>query len=308
MSLRRSPRLTPAALEARRANARKSTGPRTELGKARVALNGLKHGRNTVDLPGKLARAGYAESEVRWRAIRGRIAQIFGPVLAISEAQGVVPKYRHDPNQPNPDQNPRNQPDPNRKAGRRNPEQHYKDRIDQVSNVVWCAHRSWGEHFSPKLESLSESVAESALHSLRSMNRGALRIQIHNPWVRVGLVFYTQRRRGWRQRYLAALIREAFDFDPSTGRAKVADPGPEMESGLRCKAYRLARPREWERLRYCLDREGNYHPEWRGAYRERRRQMREAGLGVWLEPYPFRALERQQEQDREAADRIPAAH
>jgi hypothetical protein len=36
--------LTPRQLEARRANARKSTGPRTAAGKRRVALNGLKYG------------------------------------------------------------------------------------------------------------------------------------------------------------------------------------------------------------------------------------------------------------------------
>jgi hypothetical protein len=36
--------LTPNEIEARRRNAQKSTGPRTERGKRRVALNGLRHG------------------------------------------------------------------------------------------------------------------------------------------------------------------------------------------------------------------------------------------------------------------------
>ena len=36
MPLRRSPQLTPGSLAARRANALKSTGPRTARGKARV--------------------------------------------------------------------------------------------------------------------------------------------------------------------------------------------------------------------------------------------------------------------------------
>jgi hypothetical protein len=44
MPLRRSPLLTPASLAARRANALKSTGPRTERGKQRAWLNGLLHG------------------------------------------------------------------------------------------------------------------------------------------------------------------------------------------------------------------------------------------------------------------------
>jgi hypothetical protein len=44
MSLRRSPRLTPALLAANRLNAQKSTGPRSARGRDRAALNSLKHG------------------------------------------------------------------------------------------------------------------------------------------------------------------------------------------------------------------------------------------------------------------------
>jgi hypothetical protein len=47
MSLRKPPVLTPASLAARRANALKSTGPRTPEGKQRVMLNALKHGQGT---------------------------------------------------------------------------------------------------------------------------------------------------------------------------------------------------------------------------------------------------------------------
>ena len=44
MSLRKSPALTPARLEANRRNARKSTGPRTAWGKSWSRLNGLHDG------------------------------------------------------------------------------------------------------------------------------------------------------------------------------------------------------------------------------------------------------------------------
>ena len=44
MSLRKSPTLTPALLEACRRNARKSTGPRTARGKAHVRMNALRRG------------------------------------------------------------------------------------------------------------------------------------------------------------------------------------------------------------------------------------------------------------------------
>lgn len=45
MSLRRSPRRTPAFLAANRANAQESTGPRTALGKQRSAANALRTGK-----------------------------------------------------------------------------------------------------------------------------------------------------------------------------------------------------------------------------------------------------------------------
>jgi hypothetical protein len=52
----------------RRVNALKSTGPQTERGKARVALNAPKHGRRAAALQERLARAGYGESEaLYWR-------------------------------------------------------------------------------------------------------------------------------------------------------------------------------------------------------------------------------------------------
>ena len=44
MALRKSPTLTPALLAACRRNAKKSTGPRTALGKANVRMNALRQG------------------------------------------------------------------------------------------------------------------------------------------------------------------------------------------------------------------------------------------------------------------------
>lgn len=54
----KSPLLTPAALAARRANALKSTGPRTARGKARSCLNALRHGRRALNLRAKIERTG----------------------------------------------------------------------------------------------------------------------------------------------------------------------------------------------------------------------------------------------------------
>ncbi len=87
------------------------------------------------------------------------------------------------------------------------------------------------------------------------------------------------------------------DGEGSTGASvplSRLDLASEMESGLRSQTYQLGRPRFWERIRYCLDREGNYHPELRGWFRQYRRELRNAGLGVWLEPHPILATLRQE--------------
>ena len=72
MSLRKHPCPTPASLAVRRAL--KSTGPRTDCGKARVAFNALKHGRRAVALRERLVWAGYRDGE----GIRSRL-RVFLP-------------------------------------------------------------------------------------------------------------------------------------------------------------------------------------------------------------------------------------
>ena len=74
---RKSPTLTPARLAALRANAQKSTGPRTRRGKARSALNGFRHGRYSRRLPQLLARAGDVWGERQYAWIRGQIRKAF---------------------------------------------------------------------------------------------------------------------------------------------------------------------------------------------------------------------------------------
>jgi hypothetical protein len=79
MALRKSPARTPAFLAANRANSGKSTGPRTPQGKARVALNALKHGRYASALPEVLLRAGQNSAEEEYRWFRSQIAAAFCP-------------------------------------------------------------------------------------------------------------------------------------------------------------------------------------------------------------------------------------
>ena len=79
MPLRRSPQLTPGSLAARRANALKSTGPRTACGMARFSLNSLKHGRAMVlpDIPPASANGSLRPATLA----RKRSTAISGPVL-----------------------------------------------------------------------------------------------------------------------------------------------------------------------------------------------------------------------------------
>ena len=82
MPLRRSPVRTPALLVANRANAQKSTGPRTPQGKARVSFNSFKHGRYAAlpeELAERLLRARYCREAALYRQVRWQIGQVFRP-------------------------------------------------------------------------------------------------------------------------------------------------------------------------------------------------------------------------------------
>ena len=293
MSLRRSPVLTPAALRARRLNSLKSTGPRSEPGKARTALNALRHGRYAVGLPERLGRAGYVRDEAEWHKIRARIAQVFEPTFGFREERGLA------------------EPQPDNNSGFEKMGPRLEKKMDRLANWVWCSHRSWRQPGGTNLESPLESMASRVRVShavagtaLRTAGWIPPQIRIHNPYVRLGLVFYAQRRRGWMLQQLTDLI-VAWGISSAaapghaagaTGSATLPplDLASEMETGLRSKVYELGRPRFWERYRYCLDREGNYHPELRGRFRQYCRELRAAGLGMFLEPHPIRALLRQE--------------
>ena len=59
----KSPTRTPALLAANRANAQKSTGPRTPGGKNRVALSALRHGVHAPDFLSALGKSSRALQE-----------------------------------------------------------------------------------------------------------------------------------------------------------------------------------------------------------------------------------------------------
>jgi hypothetical protein len=267
MSLRKSPCLTPASLAARRANARKSTGPRTECGKARVALNPLKHGRRAVALRERLERAGYREGEAFYCRIQSRISKTLARPGDGSERQA-----------------------------------------ERLASWIWTFRRGFErwQRQRAKLECSLESSAGTARLSQPTrivtnccpcdntpqplpglpLAPPATTITIRDAYRRIGMVFYTQQRRHFTERRLEAgvLGLERFEF-----------PGGALEHGLRCRVYRLARPRMWERMKFCLDRHGRYHPEWEEEFRRTRAAWRGTPMEIWLEPHPILATLRQKE-------------
>src|SRR6516165_4511389 len=153
MPIRRSPRLTPRSLAARRANALKSTGPRTPCGKARVSLNALKHGRSmgpdgrAPRFRERLLRAGYPYQEALYGDLRSCLAQAFGA---------------------------------------RSP--YWRRQVDQFAASAWCV--VMGRHFfRTKLECALESEAKPLRVLSQDRRKGwarSLRYRAEGPWRRMG--------------------------------------------------------------------------------------------------------------------------
>ncbi len=173
MSLRKPPCLTAAFLAARRANALKSTGPRTDCGKARVAFNALKHGRRAVALQERLARACYRDGEALYCGIRSRLSSTFAR--------------------------------PGDQSG-----DHSGRHGDRLANWIWVSQREWRhrESLRTKLECALESGIGTArltkhtriVTSSYSYDNSAspwpcTKIAVHYYYRRIGVVFYAQWKR-----------------------------------------------------------------------------------------------------------------
>ena len=88
MSLRKSPTRTPASLAASRANAAKSTGPKTAHGKSFVRLNALRHGRRSRPLGRILARGyGFVVNRRLYQWLEDAVRKISRPATPSYEAE-----------------------------------------------------------------------------------------------------------------------------------------------------------------------------------------------------------------------------
>ena len=255
MPLRRSPRLTPRSLAARRANALKSTGPRTPCGKARVSLNALKHGHGVgpAGCPARfrerLLRARYARQEALYEELRARLTQALGA--------------RHP---------------------------HWRREVDRFALRAWCM-ATGRDSFRTKLECPFDSEAKGLWVLAQGPREGfgpryrpgfarALRYQAQDSYRRIGVAFWIQRRR-----YVTrARVRRIM---AGLERLRIGGGVHDLEGRVRCLVFRMRRPGYDERMFYGLDRNGD--PDWSRepwrsmpAYREeweagRRRTHTQAG-------------------------------
>lgn len=240
MPLRRSPQLTPALLAANRRNALKSTGPRTVRGRARVAMNSLKHGRYARHLHHRLLRADRWELAQLYRKIRSAICQAFVPLDAAqyrgceSMAAQVWCALR-----------------PLLEGSRGKPECPLKsERIpSRVSKVL--------DTLGPALGPDWVSRVMAALKAPTTAQRRR-RVDIRSPRRHIGITFWVQHRRFWTpNRLLTTLMAEddmPDDWAPERPR------GAEWEKTVRVMIYRVGLPTQEERVQAELARLDRRHP------------------------------------------------
>ncbi len=204
--LRKSPTRTEAFLAANRRNAQKCTGPRTPEGKARVSLNGLKHGRYAHHLPEKLEAAGYHSAAALYGQIRSEITANFKEETPVELKQ-----------------------------------------VERVTAMVWCLAWRAGVLGSKRQSLLFREDS-------RRLPRAQLLFRMKDPRLRIGMVYWVQRKRYWTgKRFIQDVLNGVPSPVPTVAQA--------LESKLRKRVFRLGRPSFLEQMRYRLDRDGVFHPE-----------------------------------------------
>ena len=266
MPLRHSPVLTPASHAARRANARKSTGPRTVRGKARAALNGLKHGHYARHLNPRLLRAGSWEGAALCRRLHFALLGTFGPrdLTAYRDCQRMAAEAWC------------------QFGGFRRPSgAKLESPFDSTANPPWFL-EALGRLAGVGSGRGGPAGASRAANSPAGGCRvGSLEVRC--PWQGLGLTFWVQRRRFWTsERLLSMLLSPGGRPD---GLVPERPLGDEWEDVVRYRIFPLLRPTLEERILYGLDRHGKQVPQLLPACRRLVRLLREHG--IW--PLPFRA-------------------
>ena len=141
------------------------------------------------------------------------------------------------------------------------------DRVYRLSAWAWSFRSRLGQSRGPwgvKRGAKPECGVFSIGSDARLTSRTGIRVQ--DPYRRIGIAFWIQRRRYWNPEKIRRVV---LGLDPLPGLEKLRA----LEGGLRCRVYRMRKPRNWdERLRYGLDRDGNFQPELYLAYRRKLRE------------------------------------
>jgi len=245
--LRKPPLRTPALLAANRSNALKSTGPRTVQGRARVALNALKHGRRARHLGRNLMRANDWERARLYRDIRFTILRFMGPcdLFEYRDCERMAAEVWC--------QLCRLQLDRRTKP---------ESPLDSASNRV-------------RLGGISDRLCMGLAAGLAAPRRPWGRVNIRSWRHGLGVTFWVQRRRFWTEnRVLKTLLA---DDDMPDDWLPDRPVGTELEDALRSKIYPLGRPTLEERLRFGLGPDGTHYPGLEMLCRPLIRALRLAG-------------------------------
>jgi hypothetical protein len=224
--LRKSPLRTPALLAANRRNARKSTGPRTVRGRARVALNALKHGRYTRHLHQRLLRAGESDLAALYRGLRMVVFHVFVPLDVIQyrdcERMAAEVWCHLTP----PLEGPGTKPEC--------PLQSEPIPLRLPKALGWLA----------ALLGPDWQASAAAGNGGRQRGQRRARAAIRSSDRRMGVTFWVQHRRFWTpDRVQSILLAED---DKPDGWVPDRPPGTEWESNPRFIIYRVAQPKNEE--------------------------------------------------------------
>src|SRR5271157_2996357 len=121
------------------------------------------------------------------------------------------------------------------------------EQVEQTAAMVWAMAWRAGIFSTKRQSSLFRKDS-------RRLPRARLLFRMKNPWLRIGMVYWVQRKRYWTGK---RFIKDVLDGVPSP----VPTVAQALESKLRKRVFRLGRPGFLERVRNRLDRDGIYDPD-----------------------------------------------
>ena len=118
--------------------------------------------------------------------------------------------------------------------------------VDRVAAQVWCMAWRTGVLGSKRQSPLFRKDS-------RQLPRARLLFRIKDPRLRIGMVYWVQRKRYWTgKRFIEDVLNGVPSPVPTVAQA--------LESKLRKRVYRLGRPGFLEQVQYGLDRDGFLDP------------------------------------------------